>query len=81
MRTTLYLDGKKAYIRRYGIASSYVKKSDFQSLIKKIDTKLDMIVCDNTAKPYIHQMESLGYNVVESTKYDMFSLKITFALT
>lgn len=80
MKTTLYLDGKKAYIRRCGIASSYVTKSDFQSLIKNIDTELDMIVLNNSARFYENKMRALGYNVIDLIRYDIFSVKIIFAL-
>lgn len=79
MKTTLYLNNKKAYIRRFGIASSYVTKSNFQSLLKN-DTELDMIVLNNSAEFYENKMRALGYNVIDLDRYDMFSVKISFAL-
>lgn len=80
MTTTLYLDGKKAYIRRCGIAFSKTTKSNFQTLIRKVDTKLDMVVSNKTALHYENKMRELGYIVTNLTRYDMFTVKYTFEM-
>ena len=80
MNTTLYLDGTKAYIRRYGISSEKTKKSNFKSLLKKIDNKIDVIVSNETALHYEDQMRELGYIVTDLIRYDMFNVKYTFEL-
>lgn len=77
MNTTLYLDGKKAYIRRCGIASEKTPKSNFQSLLKTVDTKIDVIVSNETAQSYENKLSNLGYMVVDLNRYDMFCVKYT----
>lgn len=78
MTTTLYLDGKKAYIRRYGIVSEKTTKSNFQSLLKNVDDKIDVIVANETALRYESQLCGLGYIVTDLIRYDMFTVKYTF---
>ena len=80
MNTTLYLDGKKAYIRRYGIASAKTTKSNFQSLLTKVDNKIDVIVSNETALHYESLIRELGYIVTDIIRYDMFNVKYTFEL-
>lgn len=80
MRTTLYVDGIKAYIRRYGIPSEKVKKSNFQSLLKRVDTKVDMIVANTTALRYENKMRELGYIVTDIDRYDRDTMKYTFEM-
>lgn len=80
MNTTLYLDGPKAYIRRCGIASEKTKKSNFQYLLKNVDTKIDMIVSNETALRYENKMRELGYIVTDLVRYDMFTIKYTFEM-
>lgn len=80
MNTTLYLDGVTAYIRRYGIPSKHTKKSNFQSLLKNADTKIDMIVCNNTALRYENKMREIGYTVVDLKRYDRDTVKYTFEI-
>lgn len=80
MTTTLYLDGTKAYIRRNGIASTKTTKSNFKSLLKKIDNKIDVIVSNETALKYESQIRELGYIVTDLIRYDMFNVKYTFQI-
>jgi hypothetical protein len=80
MKTTLYLDGVTAYIRRYGISSKHTKKSNFQSLLTKVDTKIDMIVCNNTALRYENKMREIGYIVTDVERYDSDTVKYTLEL-
>lgn len=78
MTTTLHLDGKKAYIRRYGIASSKVLKSSFETLITEADKVIEVIVCRDQAKKYAKRINRLGYLLVRKEDYDMFTYKLTY---
>ena len=76
--TTLYLDGTKAYIRRYGIASDKVNKNEFDPLGKDNDNVIDVIVTKETAKKYAARMNHLGYFLTAKIEYDMFTYKLTY---
>lgn len=78
MNTTLYLDGKTAYISRFGVASLRVKKGDFESLIKPADKIIDVIVNRDTAAKYAKRMNLLGYTLSKKIEYDMFTFKLTY---
>ena len=78
MTTTLYLDGTKAYIRHYGIASHKVNKGDFESLINDNDNVIDVIVNRDTAEKYARRMNRLGYFLTAKTEYGMFTYKLTY---
>ena len=80
MKTTLYLDGTKAYIRRNGIASAKTAKSNFETLIKKVDNVIDVIVSNETALKYESRICKLGYIVTDLNRYDMFNVKYTFKM-
>lgn len=76
--TTLYLDGTKAYISRYGIASRKVNKNEFEELVNDNDRVIDVIVIKETAKKYAARMNRLGYVLTEKTEYDMFTYKLSY---
>lgn len=76
--TTLHLDGIKAYIRRFGIASPKVKKGDFESLINENDKTIDVIVNRDTVEKYAKRINRLGYILKSKIEYDMFTFKLTY---
>lgn len=78
MNTTLHLDGRKAYIRRFGIASQKVNKGNFESLINNNDLTIDVIVNRDIAPKYAKRMNRLGYILKSKTDYDMFSFKLSY---
>lgn len=78
MKTTLYLDGVKAYIRRFGIASHKVNKGNFETLINNNDLTIDVIVSRDTVERYAKRMNRLGYILKNKTDYDMFSMKLSY---
>lgn len=78
MNTTLYLDGTKAYIRRHGIASPYVNKGDFETLITTNDKRIEVIVNRDTAPKYAKRLNLMGYILTEKIEYGMFTYRLTY---
>lgn len=76
--TWLYLDGVKAYVRRYGIASPHVSKGDFESLITKNDDEITVIICKSIASKYARRINLLGYVLTDQTDYDSTTYKLVY---
>ena len=78
MKTMLYLDGKKAYIRRNGIVSKKVNKHDFLELLNETDKTIYAVVLKEKASAYEHKMNDAQYVTIDKNKYDMFTLIYKF---
>jgi hypothetical protein len=78
MKTILYLDGKKAYVRRNGIATRKVNKSEFSCLLNETDKIIYAVVLNETASKYEKEMQNIGYSVSDKSHYDMFTFMYKF---
>lgn len=78
MKTILYLNGKKAYIRRNGVNSNKVNKSEFTKLLKDIDNDIDVIVSKCMVVMYFNKLHECGYILKSVQGYDLFSLRCNY---
>lgn len=78
MKTILYLNGKKAYIKRNGVASNKVNKREFTKLLKDTDNDIDVIVLKGMVVMYFNKLHEFGYILKSVQGYDVISLRCNY---